>query len=189
MEAKTSGQIGHDEIFFCRNANQKDAHSCQDNEHDRQPKQDESNTCWICQEELPSEVALLRHYENHMIKTVSEDDWTIMINWKLKRLDRLVMMRSFFCRNSNQKVPRTFCVFVFILFNNWAATFVIPGYLWLNTSVLVEGSKRVNRLSRPKVTPVEVMSPKPELSCLKCQVMSPDFISEVHRETKLILVK
>ena len=74
MEAKTSGQIGHDEIFFCRNANQKDAHSCQDNEHDRQPKQDESNTCWIYQEELPSEVALLRHYENHMIKTVSEDD-------------------------------------------------------------------------------------------------------------------
>ena len=134
LKAKPRSKNSHQKTHSVESV--QDVHSCQDNELDNQPKQSD-NTCWICAEEFPSEVALLRHYDNHMKNVVSEDDWTIMINWKLKRLDRLVMMRPFFCRNSNQKVPRTFCLFVFILFNNWAATFVIPGYLWLNTSVLV----------------------------------------------------
>ena len=33
----------------------------------------ENHSCWICQEEMRSEVLLLEHYENHM-RHVDEDD-------------------------------------------------------------------------------------------------------------------
>ena len=71
LKAKPHSKKSHQKAHSVKSV--QDAHSCQDNEHDRQPKQNESNTCWICQEELPSEVALLRHIENHF-KIVPEDD-------------------------------------------------------------------------------------------------------------------
>ena len=113
LKAKPHSKKSHQKAHSVKSV--QDAHSCQDNEHDRQPEQNESNTCWICLEELPSEVALLRHIENHF-KIVPEDDWTIMINWKLKRLDRLVMMRSFFLEILTKKYQGLFvCLSLFYL--------------------------------------------------------------------------
>ena len=71
LKAKPHSKKSHQKAHSVKSV--QDAHSCQDNEHDRQPEQNESNTCWICLEELPSEVALLRHIENHF-KIVPEDD-------------------------------------------------------------------------------------------------------------------
>ena len=71
LKAKPHSKKSHQKPHSVKSV--QDAHSCQDNEHDRQPEQNESNTCWICLEELPSEVALLRHIENHF-KIVPEDD-------------------------------------------------------------------------------------------------------------------
>ena len=71
LKAKPHSKKSHQKAHSVKSV--QDAHSCQDNEHDRQPEQNESNTCWICQEELPSEVALLRHIENHF-KIEPEDD-------------------------------------------------------------------------------------------------------------------
>ena len=70
LKAKPRSKKSHQRTHSFKSV--QDVHSSQDNELDRQPKQNE-NTCWICAEEFPSEVALLRHYENHM-KVVSEDD-------------------------------------------------------------------------------------------------------------------
>ena len=71
LKAKPHSKTSHQKPHSVKSV--QDAHSCQDNEHDRQPEQNESNTCWICLEELPSEVSLLRHIENHF-KIVPEDD-------------------------------------------------------------------------------------------------------------------
>ena len=71
LKAKPHSKKSHQKPHSVKSV--QDAHSCQDNEHDRQPEQNESNTCWICLEELPSEVSLLRHIENHF-KIVPEDD-------------------------------------------------------------------------------------------------------------------
>ena len=71
LKAKPHSKKSHQKAHSVKSV--QDAHSCQDNEHDRQPEQNESNTCWICLEELPSEVALLRHIENHF-KIEPEDD-------------------------------------------------------------------------------------------------------------------
>ena len=71
LKAKPRSKNSHQKTHSVKSV--QDVHSCQDNELDRQPEQNEPNTCWICAEEFPSEVALLRHYENHM-KIVSEDD-------------------------------------------------------------------------------------------------------------------
>ena len=71
LKAKPHSKKSHQKAHSVKSV--QDAHSCQDNEHDRQPEQNESNTCWICLEELPSEVALLRHIENHF-KIIPEDD-------------------------------------------------------------------------------------------------------------------
>ena len=71
LKAKPHSKKSHQKTHSVKSV--QDVHSCQDNELDRQPKQNEPNTCWICDEKFPSEVALLRHYENHM-KIVSEDD-------------------------------------------------------------------------------------------------------------------
>ena len=72
LKAKPRSKNSHQKTHSVESV--QDVHSCQDNELDKQPKQSEPNTCWICAEEFPSEVALLRHYENHMKKVVSEDD-------------------------------------------------------------------------------------------------------------------
>ena len=72
LKAKPRSKKSHQKTHSVESV--QDVHSCQDNELDGQPKQNEPNTCWICDEEFPSEVALLRHYENHMKKVVSEDD-------------------------------------------------------------------------------------------------------------------